>query len=154
MLTLISGLRLSHGLSGPKSFESRTRLSPEGRHQSGAGADVVHGKTGSKVILNLPLWVSALRWDGLHSAGVSIHQRLQFLAGLEIGNAFGWNFHERARSWITPYARRPLACAEASKAPDFDPIPSAQSANHTVENRLDDHLRVFPRHFHSARDFF
>ena len=95
------------------------------------------------------LWVSAHR-----GAGVGIHQILQFFAGLERSNPFGRNFHACARFRITPHTRLPLARAEASKTPDFDLIPTAKSANHTGQNSLDDHLRVFLRHFHSARDFF
>ena len=53
---------------------------------------------------------------------------------------------------ITPHGGLPLARAEASKTPDLDFIPGSQSAHHTVENSLDDHLRVFPRYIHIAID--
>ena len=48
---------------------------------------------------------------GLPSDGADIHQILQFFAGLERSNAFGWNFHPRARFRITSNTRLPFVHA-------------------------------------------
>lgn len=75
--------------------------------------------------------------ERLLSAGLGIHQLLQFFAGLERCNSFGRNLHTRARLRVPPDTRLPLVRVEGSKAPDFDLIPSTQSANDTVKNSLD-----------------
>jgi hypothetical protein len=84
---------------------------------------------------------------------ITIQQVFQFLAGLEVGSTFGRNFYAGARFRITTDSRLPLASTKASKTPDLDLIASVQGPYHATENRIDNVLRIFPRHLHGATEF-
>src|SRR5579863_6311535 len=78
---------------------------------------------------------------------VVIDQVLQLLAGLEVGDALGGHFHSRAGFGIAADARLPLARAETSKPAYFDFVPTAQGLDDTIEDCLDNNLRILPCHF-------
>src|SRR5579872_3239790 len=84
---------------------------------------------------------------------VVIDQVLQLLAGLEVGDTLGGHFHPRAGLGIAPDAGLPLACAETAKPAYFDLVPAAQGLDDTIEDCLDNNLRILPCHFDDARDF-
>src|SRR5260370_21447453 len=101
-------------------------------------------------------------WSGRHGARryvpshgdlIVIDQILQLLAGLEIGNAFGGNFHPRAGFGVAADSRLPLARPEAAESADFNLVATPQGFHYAVEDRLDNNLRILSRHLDDARDF-
>ncbi len=84
--------------------------------------EVVHnGGRASSGAFRLPAVVA-----GAGFAAGSVHQVLQFLAGLEIGNALGWHFHARAGLRIASHARLALPGAETAESADLDLVSPAQ----------------------------
>ena len=76
-----------------------------------------------------------------------VYQILEFLAGLEIRNALGRDFHTVSGLGITANSGLTLARAETAISANFDLVACAQRLYNTVENRLDDNLGIFSGSF-------
>src|SRR5258708_29639722 len=63
-------------------------------------------------------------WRG--GGGLRVHQVLQFLAGLEIRDAFSRHFDARPRFWIASHARLPLSGSKTAEAANLDLVPGTQ----------------------------
>src|SRR6185503_9237580 len=79
---------------------------------------------------------------------------LQFLAGLEVRNLLGGNFHARAGLGISADARLPLARTKTAESADLDLIGISQRAHDAVEDRLHDNLGFLTGRFHYPGDLF
>src|SRR3972149_6471972 len=109
------------------------------------GPKVVHGSTS----LTTGFLIGAARLG--RRAGVE--QLLQFLAGLEEGDALRGDLDLGAGLGVASQAPAALAGAEAAEAADFDLVVALQGLDDAVEDGLDHRLRVFAGGGDSAGDF-
>src|SRR5579883_1422217 len=94
------------------------------------------------------------RSAGWRGCGGVVDDVFQFLAGLEIRNLLGRDFHASARLGISPDARLTLTSAETAESTDLDFVSRAQGTDDAVEDSLHDDLGLLPGHLHDAGDFF
>src|SRR5690606_19526141 len=109
--------RYRHGLQRWSILFRELRLIDDGRCRCAA-----HGlnRSGSGLLFRLRL----------------IDEILQFLAGLEIGDALGWYFHASSGLGIPADPGLPLTGAEASITANLDFVTRPQGANDAVKYRL------------------
>jgi hypothetical protein len=72
-----------------------------------------------------------------------VNEFLQFLASLEIGNAFGRNANRVACLRVTASAGATLTHAKAAKTPQLDLLALVQTLNYAFENYFDQSLSIF-----------
>src|SRR5258708_20970110 len=87
-------------------------------------------------------------------AGETVDEILQLLAGVEIGDPFGWDLDAGTGFRIPSHAWLPLAGAETAEAANLDLVAIAKTPHDAVEDGLHYNLGIFPRHFRDARDLF
>src|SRR5215216_1632284 len=78
----------------------------------------------------------------------------EFLAGLEIRNALGWNVNRLACFGIATSTRPALACAETAEATKLDFFTFVQRAYYRVKNCFDYYFSVALVQLRSASHFF
>src|SRR5262249_31693772 len=83
-----------------------------------------------------------------------VNEVLEFLAGLEEGNALGRHFDLFAGLRIASHAAGALAGAEAAEAANLDLLALLDGFDDAVENGLDDDLRFLAREFGDPQDLF
>src|SRR5260221_2113904 len=86
--------------------------------------------------LILIVWLVKLR----HSL---VNEFLQFLASLELGDAFGRNTNGVACFGVTAAARATLAHAKAAEAPQLNLLALVQTFDYAFENDFDQSLSIF-----------
>src|SRR5579871_3768617 len=93
------------------------------------------------------------RWSrGSTCAAGIVHQILQLLARLEIGDALGRHLYARTGLGIATHSRLPLARAEAAESTNLDLIPRSQRAHDAVEDSFYNYLGILTGHLHHPRD--
>src|SRR5437773_4505339 len=84
--------------------------------------------------------------SGAHTASYlrrsRVYEFFQFLAGFEIGYAFGRDTNRITCLRVTASARAALAHSEAAKAPQFDLLALVQALDYAFENYLDQSLSI------------
>ena len=85
--------------------------------------------------------------------GAAVDEVFQFLTGFEVGDTLGGHFDASAGFGIAADASLALAGTKATETTDFDFVPCSERAHDAVEDRFDDHLRVFSSHFDNAGYF-
>src|SRR5208283_4036035 len=83
----------------------------------------------------------------------SIHEILQFLAGLEKGNFLWRDVYLGAGLGIAPHAAATVARTKAAKAANLDLVALLQGLNNVIENGLHDGLGVRAFELGNALDF-
>src|SRR5688500_18395313 len=76
--------------------------------------------------------------DGFLGSGLTVQQRLQFLAHLEVRDLLGRNVDLLAGLRVAAHPRGAIPEAEASKAPDLDLLAVLEGVHDALERRFHD----------------
>jgi hypothetical protein len=74
-----------------------------------------------------------------------IHQVAKLLAGLEIGNAFGWNLNLGARLGIATNPWLALPDSKAAEPAYLDLVACLEGVDDGIEDGIDDYFPIAPR---------
>jgi hypothetical protein len=83
-----------------------------------------------------------------------IDQILEFLTGLEVGDALGGHFNFFAGFRVSADPSIPLPDSKTAEPPDFKLVTGRQRPDYTFEHRIDDDFGIFPRQFRNLGHFF